>query len=400
MIVLHVADWGGASADPRFNRIQNEIEAKWRSLHPNIKIVREHIPGSSEYVSKLLTEFVAGTEPDVMQLDDASAAAFIDNNTLRDLMPYVRADYLNLSVYFPNVLNIARRGNRLYALPADFTPMMMYYNKKYFREAGLPYPKNGWTWQDFFTDAQKLTVWPPGAAHPSRYGFFAENWMPAWIVWIWQNGGDVLSPDGRRAGGYLDSEATVQAVQFFANLVNDHLAPSLSVAQAQGADPFSSGLVAMTISGHWDIVPIRASETISMKDVGVVGLPQNKRRVTVIYESGYAITIGCKHPRVAWEYVKFMSGSFVQRHNAQLGIGISANREVAEERRASNPLEPEFLKNVKYGVAPWGTKVENYDIIEDIGTEMMDEVLVGHVPPAQALRSAAKRADAELAANE
>jgi multiple sugar transport system substrate-binding protein len=276
----------------------------------------------------------------------------------------------------------------------------MYYNKKFFREAGLQYPRDGWTWNDFLRDAQKLTVWSKGAYQPTRYGFLAENWMPGWIVWIWQNGGDVLSPNGQTASGYMDSPATIQAVRFFADLEKNHLAPNLSASQAQGEDPFASGLVAMTISGHWDLVPLRASETISMNDVGVVGLPRNKRRVTVIYESGYAITKGCKHPHAAWEYVKFMCGDYVQRMKAKLGIGISAIKSVAESHRNSNPLEPEFLENIKYGVAPWGTRVENYDVIEDIGAEMMDEVLIGHVPPEQALKTATSRANAELESNE
>ncbi|HZO88630.1 MAG TPA: sugar ABC transporter substrate-binding protein [Chthonomonadaceae bacterium] len=395
-VVLHVADWGGASADPSMNRFQNEVMAEWQRLHPNIEIQPEHIPGSGEYVPKLLTAFVAGTEPEVMSLDASSAADFIDNDTLRDLTPFVRQDHLDLSTYYPNVLNLARRGEHLYALPADFTPMMLYYNKRLFDKAGVPYPKDGWTWEDFRQACRRLTVWPKGAPHPTRYGFLLENWMPGWITWIWQNGGDVLSPDGTHATGYLDSPATIEAVQFLADLVREHLAPSLSETQAQGADPFASGMVAMKISGHWNIVGLRASETIRMDDVGVVGLPQQKRRVTVIYESGYAITKGCRHPREAWEYVKFMSGPFVQRKKAELGIGISANRQIAEARRHANALEPVFLDNVRYGIAPWGARVESYAQVEDIGKEMMEEVLVGRVPVPQALHAAARRVDAEL----
>jgi multiple sugar transport system substrate-binding protein len=395
-IVLHVADWGGASADPNMNRFDNAVMAEWKRLHPNIEIEPEHIPGSDEYVSKMLTAFVAGTEPDVMSLDASSAAVFIVNDTLRDLTPFVQADHLDLSVYYPNVLDLARRGSHLYALPADFTPMMLYYNKRAFDQAGLPYPQDGWTWADFHAACQRLTLWPRGALHPTRYGFLVETWMPGWIMWIWQNGGDVLSPEGRRATGYLDSPATIGAVQFLTDLVKDHLAPSLSQTQAQGADPFESGLVAMRISGHWNIVGLKASETIKMADVGVVGLPQNRRRATVIYESGYAITKRCPHPRAAWEYVKFMSGPFVQRKKAELGLGISANRQIAEARRGSSPLEPEFLDNIRYGIAPWGARVENYAQVEDLGREMMDEVLVGGVPVSQALHEAALRADAEL----
>jgi multiple sugar transport system substrate-binding protein len=395
-VTLHVADWGGASSDPNMARFEREVSAEWRRTHPDIRIAQEHIPGSGEYVSKMLTTFVAGTEPDIMSLDASSAAVFIENDTLLDLMPLARRDGLDLSVYYPNVLRLAERGNHLYALPADFTPMMVYYNRRLFDRAGVPYPRDGWTWADFLATCRRLTVWPKGAPHPTQYGFLLENWMPGWIMWIWQNGGDVLSPDGRRASGFLDSPATEQAVSFFTGLVKEHLAPSLSETQAQGADPFASGLTAMQISGHWALVGLKASETIRMQDIGVVGLPRNKRRVTVLYEAGYAISRRCRHPREAWEYVKFMSGPFVQQKKAELGIGISANRFVAESRRNSSPLEPVFLDNVKYGIAPWGARVESYAQVEDIGKEMVDEILIGGTPVRQALREAARRIDVEV----
>jgi multiple sugar transport system substrate-binding protein len=344
----------------------------------------------------MLTEFVAGTEPDIMTLDASSAAAFIDNDTLRDLTPLVKRDNLDLGVYFPNVLAMARRGARCYALPADFTPMMVYYNKRLFDRAGLRYPVDGWTWNEFLADCRRLTIWKTGTPHPSQYGFFAENWMPGWIAWIWQNGGDVLTPDGRRAEGAMDSPAAAEAVQFFADLVRGRFAPSLSQAQAQGANPFQSGLVAMEVSGHWNIVGLKASETIKLSDVGVVGLPRRRRRVTAIYESGYAITSRCRHLNEAWEVVKFLSGPYVQAKKAELGIGISANRHVANSRRGASEMEPIFLDNVPYGIVPWGARVENYAQVEDIGKEMMDSVLVGGAPVPAALHDAAVRIDAEL----
>jgi len=397
IITLHVADWGGASSDPAMSRFEREVSAEWARTHPGIRIEMEHIPGSDEYVSKMLTAFVARTEPDVMSLDASSAAVFIENDTLVDLTPLVKADHLDLSVYYSNVLGLAQRGAHLYALPADFTPMVLYYNRRLFDAAGVPYPQEGWTWEEFREDCKRLTLWPHGASHPTQYGFQLQNGMPGWIMWIWQNGGDVLTPDGKRAAGALDSPATAEAVAFFTDLVKvDHVAPSLSETQAQGADPFQAGLTAMQISGHWNLVGLKASERIRIEDVGVVGLPRHKERCTVIYEAGYAITKDCKHPREAWEYVKFMSGPFVQQKKTELGIGISAMRSVAEARRHSSPPEPVFLDNVAYGRIPWGARVENYAQVEDLGKEMLDDILIGNVPVERALQATARRIDARL----
>ena len=396
-VTLHVADWGGASSDPAMSRFEQEVSAEWMRTHPQIRIASEHIPGSDEYVSKMLTAFVARTEPDVMSLDASSAAVFIENSTLADLTPFAQNDHLDLGVFYPNVLSLAQRGVHLYALPADFTPMMLYYNRRLFDAAGVPYPHEGWTWEEFREDCKRLTLWPEGAPHPTQYGFQLQNWMPGWIMWIWQNGGDVLTPDGKMATGALDSPAAIEAVSFLTDLVTrDHVAPSLSEAQAQGADPFQSGLTAMQISGHWNLIGLKASETLNLADVGVVGLPRRSRRVTVLYESGYAMTKECRHPHEAWEYIKFMSGPFVQAKKAALGIGISANRHIAEARRNSSSFEPIFLDNVRYGRMPWGARVENYAQVEDLGKEMLEEILVGNVPADKALHSAALRIDVRL----
>lgn len=194
-ITLRVADWGGAASDPASSRYEREVRAEWNRLHPDIRIAEEHIPGSDAYVSKMLTAFVARTEPDIMALD-ASSAAFIDNDTLRDLTPFAQADRLDLTVYYPNVLNLARRGPHLYALPADFTPMMLYYNKRLFAQAGIPTPHDGWTWDEFHADCRRLTVcirrttaryWRWTRLPSPGFSGTPSSWRPAWCWANWRS---------------------------------------------------------------------------------------------------------------------------------------------------------------------------------------------------------------------
>ena len=48
-------------------------------------------------------------------------------------------------------------------LTKDYSPLAIYYNKDLFDKAGVPYPKDGWTWEDFQDTAVKLTY---GAVAP------------------------------------------------------------------------------------------------------------------------------------------------------------------------------------------------------------------------------------------
>lgn len=396
-MVLRVANWGGAQVESEFMRLEREIREEFEAAHPGVRVQIEQIPGSGQYAPKLLMMHVTGSVPDVVTLDASSAAVFIDNNVLWDLVPFIENDGgIDLDDYFENVVKIARRGDALYAIPLDFTPMVMYYNKRLFDEAGVPYPREGWTWDDFLETARKLTVFPEGARSPAQYGFNFENAMPLWVLWLWTNGADVLDPEGKRAGGYFDGPKSVEAVRFLVDLMTKHrVAPHLKESAAAGVDLFRSGRAAMDLKGHWMMIDYRADGI----DFGVVGLPTNNgARVTVVYEAGLAITRKAKHPELAWEYIKFMTSEQVQVRRVASGLAISANREAAAHF-AGNPVEDTFLDEVRYARPPWGASVERYPFIEELGREMMEDILHsdGKLPVEQALRQTAKLIDAALA---
>jgi multiple sugar transport system substrate-binding protein len=389
--VIRFATWGGASEETDFSRTINNLYRQFESKHPGVRLREEKIPGSKEYVSKMLLSFVAGTEPETMQLDASSAAIFIENGVLLDLRPFIERDPdFNIEDFYPNVVDIARRDEAIYAIPRDFTPMVMYYNKRLFDEAGVPYPADHWTYDEFLETAKKLTDHKRG-----RWGFKFDNWMPGWITWIWNNGGDVLSPDGTHASGFMDSPATVEAVQFMVDLVNKHrVAPSISDTAALGVNPFMNGDAAMQVAGHWALVEIQNAPKVRLEDIGIAPLPTNlPQSVTVMYQVGVSIGRNCRNPDLAWEFIKFHTSTpYQERYNAS-GIAISARRELAKEMAEGDPRRSKFVEIVPSARVPWGSLVEGYDYVETEGPKMMDAALAGR-DPAAALREAARRIDA------
>jgi multiple sugar transport system substrate-binding protein len=392
--VLRVANWGGPAVDPSFMKIEHEVLAEFERRHPGVTVRVENIPGPGQYVPKLLMTYVAGNPPDVMTLDASSAAVFIDNGLLANLMPTIRGDAaFRLDDFFPNVVDIARQGDRLYAIPSDFTPMVIVYNKRVFDEARRPYPRPGWTRSEFLETAQALTVRGEGRAAPARYGFNFQKEMPLWFPWIWAGGSDVLSPDGRHAVGYLDAPATVETIGFLADLVRTHrVAPSLSESAAAGVDLFRTGRAAMTMTGHWSLIEYR----VDKMDIGVAAVPTSGGgRVTVMYEAGLAISAASPHKEAAWEYIKYRVSTEVQKKVLAAGLAISANQGVARSF-AGDPVEDAFLEEVPYARRPWGARVERYELVEDLGREMMEDILTGGVPARDAAARTARLIEAEL----
>jgi multiple sugar transport system substrate-binding protein len=398
-VVIRMANWGGASEETEFEATIRRLREEFQRNNPGVEVRVERIPGSQEYVSKMLLSFVAGTEPDIMALDASSAAVFINNGVLLDLAPLIASDpTFRLADYYENVVSIAKRGDKLFAIPGDFTPMVLYYNRKLFREAGIEEPKPGWTYYDFLDAARKLTI-VGSDGKTVQWGFKFANWMPGWITWIWNNGGDVLSPTGDRATGYFDSAQTVEALTFLRDLVTKYrVAPSLSSTAATGVDPFLAGKAAMEISGHWAMVGYKEAKELNMEDIGVAPVPTNlpaergkRTSTTVMYEMGFAIGKNCKHPDAAWKFIKFCTGKRYQEVYNSTGIAVCARKDVSQAR-AADERERRFLEIVPSARAPWGSVVEGYAFVETTGVQAMDRILAGE-DPKRVARQAAQRID-------
>ncbi|MBC8066085.1 MAG: sugar ABC transporter substrate-binding protein [Chlorobia bacterium] len=398
-IVIRVANWGGADDESDFAAKQRGLYEEFEKRNPDIKVVIEGIPGPGEYVPKMILAHNSGATPDIATLDASSSALFINSGMLMDLATLIDKDQeFKLNDFYLNIVDIARRGDAIYAIPNDFTPMVMYYNKRLFDASGVSYPQNGWTFDQFRETAKKLTK-------KDQYGFVFANWFPGWIMWLWNNGGDVFSPDLKRASGFLDSAENVKTIEFLRTMINDDKsAPSLSQAAAAGVDLFANGQAAMTVSGHWGMVGYSAAPKgpdgkpkITLADLGVVMLPNNTGKpVTVMYESGYAITKRAKHPDAAWRFIKFMTSYESRLVLNQTGIAVDARKDVSTER-GKDPLEAMFLPIIPTCRPPYGTMVEGFEMVETQAQNAMDSVLKNGRDPKAALEKAAKRIDSELA---
>ncbi|MEX2244127.1 MAG: sugar ABC transporter substrate-binding protein [Fimbriimonadaceae bacterium] len=402
--VVRMADWGGAGDDSEFNRLINRVYAEFEEQNPGVDLRVEGTPDMPTYVTKMLLSHVAGTAPDVMRLDASSAAVFIENGVLLDLSSYIARDAeFSLDDYFPNVVDITRRGEAVYAIPVGFTPMVLYYNKDLFDASGVEYPDGTWTYAEFLDAARRLTT-------EDVYGFEFTNWMAMWILFLWNNGGDVLRADGSGATGAFDSPECIEAVQFLHDMVNVHkAAPTKSQTAAMGVNLFASGRAAMKIVGHWELIDyVKDTATVRVDRIGIAPPPSNlSRPVTVMYESGLAVMKNCKNPDLAWELIKYLSGYDVQARYNATGIEVSALRRIAQEagdptktdalgRVVPAALERAFGDVVPLARGPWGARVERYNLVEPIGEKMMDRVLNQGVSPAVALRDAAREIDREL----
>ncbi|MCA9907375.1 MAG: sugar ABC transporter substrate-binding protein [Anaerolineae bacterium] len=372
--------------------------ADFEAAHPGVSVNALETP--PEFDTQLLVDLAAGTAPDVWNQDASTISRLIDAGYVLDMNECVAlVPEFNMDRFFPSVLGIHQReeGGPIYGVPNDFTPMVIYYNTLAFERAGVEPPQSGWTWSEFVDIAKRVTLDANGNNATSadfdpenvvQWGFRVRRYAFEWLYRLWENGADVISPDGTTASGYLDSPESIEAITWLRDLVTvEQVAPTPTtldqLTQQLGfLDRFLQGDFAMFDRGHWELVGLRANANYEPGRFGVVGQPQNADRATVLYASGFVIRGDIEEDKklAACQFVEAATNTGYQDTKVLTGIAISANQDVAAEAidQVEDPaIEQAFFDEVEFGRAPYGALFPQWPTIEARLDTMMEAILAG-----------------------
>ena len=399
-VEIRITGWGGGEEETQLAR---EKIAAFEATHPNIKIVNEVYPDN--YTQALLTSFAAGNPPDVFLLDASYMPTFTERGIAVNIAPYMRLLKVDLDEYYPNVLDVFSSDGKLYGLPKGFTPMVVYYNKKMLKEAGLEEPTDDWTWNDFLYMATKLTKDTDGDGKLEQFGAQISKYFYKMCPMIWSYGGEIVSPDYDRATGYLNSRETIEAVQFFTDLILKYgVSPDSSMIDALGGlgNMLYTNKIGFYISGHWSLFGMKKYIDEGTLDIGVVRLPRGPfidHSRTVIYATAWAVTSKSRHPREGLELVRWLSSAEGQEYEVlKAKIELSGHIPTNEKLVSEDPygLEKKFVDLIPTAEKPIGAVVKDWYKAEDIFTEAMDKILLLGTPVKEALDWAASEIDTKV----
>lgn len=269
-IVLRMTSW----QTPQENVLDRPAVVAFEAAHPGVRVVNEPVSNQAEYREKVITAIASGSPPDVLLLDGIDVPSFAQAGVLLNLTPFASRVGIEMGAFFPNVLSMFARGDMVLAFPKGFSPVVYYYNRALFDAAGLPYPVDGWSVDDFLRVAKALTRDADGDGVPEQWGTAIDRRFHAWQAMVWSGGGDILAPDGRSATGALDAPATIAALEFLTALATTHkVAPRPNAFRAVSGNEtrlFYSGRVAMLPSGHWLLPNVRPQLAHGTLSLGVV----------------------------------------------------------------------------------------------------------------------------------
>jgi multiple sugar transport system substrate-binding protein len=375
-----------------------EIIARFEKANADIVVKLESVAGS-DYYQSLLDQAAKGDAPDIMQIGDDAVPMFVQQGAFVELGPDIKGKYpLDPGIYLPGVFQPGAWQGRQYLLPKDFSPLAVYYNKRLFSQYNIPYPKDGWTWDDFLKTAQALTRDTDGDGRPDVWGVqLPAAWPSGFEYWVTAAGSKLISEDGKKFEGYMDSPATLAALQFYADLYNRYKVapPPVDIKTFGGGNTeFANAQAAMLILGRWPQADLRARGNI---ELGVVGMPAGKERANVLFWSGFGIYSGSQHKEEAWRFLRFYAGE--EGAKIWKDWALPTVRSVAESSgMTKDPIEGVWFRELNY-LAPRAFVFTPYwgETAEPALREVMEKAILD--PKADvgtALKQAARQAQAAL----
>ena len=139
----------------------------------------------------------AAPHPTSSRWTDRSSPTTRVGDVLLDLKPYIDRDGYDLGQLADQAVADFTTADGQFGLPRDLNVVALYYNKKMFDAAGIPYPDDTWDWAKLVEVAKQLTIQErrrqgraSGASTPRR-----PTWRTSGLELVWQNGGDIISAD-------------------------------------------------------------------------------------------------------------------------------------------------------------------------------------------------------------
>lgn len=271
---------------------------------PNITVEAVVLPYDGLH-DQLIAAVAGGGLPDVMRMDIIWTPEFASIGALVELDSLPGFAELADKV-LPGPLATNRYQGKHYGVPLDTNTQVLVYNTDL-----VPEPPT--------TLDEVRQVAESFADQPDTWGIALGGAGP-WNVlpWFWTAGGTVTDDDVTTASGYLDSDASIQALQWLVDLQNDGLlGPSTLGGDPDSWGGFSNANYAMLSDGPW-FFPIIGAEM----GPNVVGAPMPEGpggSISVVGGENIVMFQTTSNVDAAWAFTLFMLSDQAQIAMAEVG---------------------------------------------------------------------------------
>jgi len=293
------------------------------------------------YRDTLVADLAAGTVGDVIWIGDTEIPGSAEAGHLLDLTPYV-TKWDRWKKFFPVGKKLVTVKGKVYAVPFETAPLVIFYRKDIFERAGIPIPWQPESWEDIYEAARIIKEKVPDIV-PINPMYGIE--LP-----IFAAGGIIYDPkDGKFI---VKSDAILACFKYYYEVFHARkLAPvELWLEKWDTRKYFQEAKLAITVDGTWcwreKWGPGMPYEIRDIEKVvgyalfpgsGTLGAP---KYISLTGAYCYAIWAKSKHKDIAWELLKEL---VKPEYMAEWGYRTS-HLVTAEDAMIGKYAEDPFLK--------------------------------------------------------
>ncbi|OAS89102.1 sugar ABC transporter substrate-binding protein [Metabacillus litoralis] len=245
-VELTFATWGSPA---EFEVLQKAVD-KFNEEHEGIHV--KDIIGIpwANYNQTITTRLQGGEAPDVFYVNGQNISNLIETKSILPINDFMESSesYVKVDEYPKDIWGPSDKDGIKYGFSVDSNPIVMYYNKKVFEEAGVKTPQEyfdegKWNWDAMEEVTSQLV-------EAGKYGFVQDPAHNAMLNWVWANGGEFA----------VDGEVVVQndpkakeAFEFVNKMIESgNFVSGGTLPEGQGSDAmFMSNQVGMIGGGRW-----------------------------------------------------------------------------------------------------------------------------------------------------
>lgn len=336
--VLSVTTWNNDTS-PQFQAVIDAYEA----ANPNVQI-KVIDTAADEYNNSLgVSLSAAQADPDVIWVKDMGAMLqMVDKKQLMPLDNFISSDGYDLSIY-NGAAEQLQYNDGTYALPYRSDWYVLYYNKDIFDAAGVEYPSNDMTWEEYYDLAAKMTS---GEGSSKIYGSHNHTWQALVTNLAVQDGEHtVVEKDYEFLRKWYEDALALQDNGY----IQDY--STLKTANIHYSSVFKNQQCAMMPMGTWFIATMLQSIAEGETDFkwGIATLP-HPENTTAGYTVGaltpVAISAYTDEPDLSWDFVKFAASKEAAEILAEQGVFAGIQTDESLNSIASVPNFPEGQSNI------------------------------------------------------
>ena len=337
--------------------------AEFQRRNPDVPVELVHIPDAYPQAIRLMA--AARKMPDVLFMESQLLPGFANRGVLRDLGPFLDADpELRRTDFYRPVMDAMSWKETLYGIPRDLSNLVMFYNRRLFDEAGLPYPTADWTYEDMVAKAKRLT-------HGDQFGVGFAPYPLYWLPYLWSDGGDLF--DAERTRSTLLEPTSLAALERYRDLRFKHrVAPTeAQVGNARMSQLFAQGKLAMMVGGRWVVPGFRKKLDFPWD---VAPFPRGKAGSIVDADaSGWCISASSRQPDKAWRLIRFLASKEAVSAFTESGLIVPSRPDVADSPafKSGLPASSQVFLDVIDAARPTPTTPSyneiQYELIDGLG---------------------------------